>query len=74
MRQPLYSEAILDGIMKQLDHLTWKCIGCPQVPVCEDQANHGEARYCKPILIAAILGEEEWETYFRKKPLVQENP
>ena len=61
-----YSEMLVEHVKKRLDQLTWRC-NCPQVHICEDQAEHGEPRYCWPIICAAIMEEEEWETSFREK-------
>lgn len=56
-----YTKIIRDSVSDALDHLSWKCQGCPQINVCEEQDNGGELRYCWPIIEAAILGNEEWE-------------
>ena len=57
-----YDKMLVESIQDRLNHLTWRCTGCPQVSVCEDQAERGEPRYCWPIIVAAIMGKEEWET------------
>ena len=59
---PTFNEVILKVIEDRLRHLGWKCTGCPQTSVCEDQANGGEGRYCWFMIEAAILGNETWET------------
>lgn len=69
-----YSELIRDSISKALSELSWKCSGCPQVPICEGQSSDGEERYCWPMIEAAILGHDTWETAHNKpiQPTVEE--
>jgi hypothetical protein len=52
-------------VMQKLEELSWKCAGCPQLETCEDQTSGGEARYCAPMIEAAILGEDTWRTKHR---------
>uniref|UniRef100_A0A6H1ZTM0 Uncharacterized protein n=1 Tax=viral metagenome TaxID=1070528 RepID=A0A6H1ZTM0_9ZZZZ len=58
----MHKEIIRNCILNKLDSLSWKCEGCPQVSVCEDQSNGGEPRYCRPMIDAALLGENDWIT------------
>lgn len=62
-----YTEIICEGILRNLDKLSWDCQYCPQVTICEDQAEGGESRYCLPVIEAAILNKEEWETEHRRE-------
>ena len=61
-----YTEIIRDSISNALNRLSWRCGGCPQILICEEQANGGESRYCWPIIEAAILGNGEWITEHNK--------
>jgi len=58
---------IKEIILENLRKLSWKCEGCPQVEVCEDQTDGGEPRYCEPMIEAAILGNELWITEHRRE-------
>jgi len=56
---------IASSVGEALMELDGKCEGCPQVEVCQEQDNGGEPRYCWPMIRAAILGLEEWNTNHR---------
>ena len=57
-----FDKMLVEAVSKRLAHLNWKCTGCPQLSTCDDQPNKGESRYCWPIIVAAIMGEESWKT------------
>jgi len=59
-------QKFLEVIIENLKSLSWKCSGCPQIETCEDQTDGGEPRYCEPMIEAAVLGHDEWETEHRK--------
>jgi len=60
-------QAFLEIIVKRLSDLSWDCKYCPQISICEDQTDGGESRYCLPMIEAAVIGNDTWETEHRKK-------
>lgn len=66
------AQTICKHIEDALDELDMKCAGCPQVNICAPHENceghdDGEARYCWPMIEAAILGKSEWKMAHRRK-------
>ena len=57
-----YAELVSKTVLANIDRLSWKCKGCPRVVQCEDQGQHGESRYCLPLILAAINEEQDFET------------
>jgi len=66
-----YNKIIRDTVLDTLERLSWKCSQCPQAKVCEEQSSGGEPRYCWPMIEAAILGFEEWETEHNPRTVYQ---
>ena len=62
-----FNEMIAESILDSLDvlsmHNRW---GCPQCSVCEEQDNGGESRYCLPLIEAALLEKDEFDTYHKQ--------
>jgi hypothetical protein len=60
-----YAELVSKTVLANIDRLSWKCKGCPRVNQCEDQGQHGESRYCLPLIVAAINEDPEFDTLHR---------
>jgi hypothetical protein len=60
-----YAELVSKTVLANIDRLSWKCKGCPRVNQCEDQGQHGESRYCLPLIVAAINEDQEFDTLHR---------
>lgn len=56
-----YPEMFREAISEELRFLSWTCTKCKHCKSCEDQSPEIEARYCWPMIEAAILGNRNWE-------------
>lgn len=55
-------EAVLVQIDKNIDELTWKCDGCPDVNKCQaDNSVTGLSKYCILLIKAAVRGSTDFQ-------------
>ena len=62
-----FRKMFADEFFRRLSELQFKCKGCPQVRVCENDRDNKESRYCTPIIVAALLNEDSFESEFQKE-------
>jgi len=62
-----FRKMFADEFFRKLESLTWDCTGCPQVRVCENDGDNKEARYCTPIIVAALLNEDSFKSEFQEE-------
>lgn len=62
-----FRKMFADEFFRKLSELTWGCLGCSQVRVCEDDGDNKESRYCTSIIAAALLNEDSFKSEFQEE-------
>jgi len=62
-----FRKMFADEFFRKLSELQWKCSGCPQVRVCENDGDNKESRYCSSIIEASLLNEDSFKSEFQEE-------